>query len=105
MTEIAPMLEDVLPLEDALIFELPTHEDVEAFGERFRSRFDGWSDGDGEGWLFFVRLEADSDLAGLLREAEELVGELRLDAIRFCIDGRIYVLVATWEETVFPNAA
>ena len=81
-----------LALDDVVLFELPNPEDVEAFRQRIRPRWEGWSDADGELWLFTAQLEQSRDLAPLLREAQELVSELGLDAIRFCLDGRIYVL-------------
>ena len=81
-------------LDDIVIFELPTIEDMEAFRSRFRPRWDGWSDADAESWLFTARLEATSDLVPLLREAQELVAELELTDIRFCLDGRVYLLEA-----------
>lgn len=81
-------------LDDALIFELPTFEDVEAFCERFRPRWEGWSHCDDQVWLFTARLDGTGDVATLLREAQELVAELGLSAIRFCLDGRVYALEA-----------
>ena len=83
-----------LALDDVVLFELPKPEDVEAFRERIRPRWEGWSDADGDLWLFTAELEKSRDLAPLLREAQELTAELGLDAIRFCLDGRIYVLDA-----------
>lgn len=81
-------------LDDTVIFELPTLEDMDAFRNRFRPQWDGWSDADEKAWLFTARLEATSDLAGLLRDAQELLAELELPAIRFCLDGRVYTLEA-----------
>ena len=81
-----------LALDDVVLFELPNPEDVEAFRQRIRPRWEGWSDADGELWLFTAQLEKSRDLAPLLREAQELVAELGIGAIRFCLDGRIYVL-------------
>jgi hypothetical protein len=83
-----------LELDDVVIFELPTFEDVEAFCDRFRPRWDGWSHVDEQVWLFSVQLQPDADVAGLLRDAQVLVAELGLAAIRFCLDGRIYALEA-----------
>ena len=83
-----------LELDDAVLFELATQDDVEAFRDRIRPRWGGWSDADGDLWLFTAQLENGRDLAPLLREAQELLGELGHDAIRFCLDGRIYVLDA-----------
>jgi hypothetical protein len=81
-------------LDDVVIFELPTVEAVEAFRKRFRPRWDGWSDADGQVWLFTARLHPEADLAVLLREAHELSAELGLADVRFCLDGRLYVLDA-----------
>lgn len=81
-----------LTLDDVVLFELPNPEDVEAFRQRIRPRWEGWSDADGELWLFTAQLEKNRDLAPLLREAQQLISELGLDAIRFCLDGRIYLL-------------
>jgi hypothetical protein len=77
-------------LDDIVIFELPTFEDVEAFCDRFRPRWDGWSHADEQVWLVTADLgEGAGDLASLLREAQ-----LGLPAIRYCLDGRVYVLEA-----------
>jgi hypothetical protein len=81
-------------LDDVVIFELPTFDDLEAFCDRFRPDWEGWSHADEEVWLFAARLDADTDVAALLREAEELVAELSLAAIRYYLDGRVYVLEA-----------
>jgi hypothetical protein len=83
-----------LELDDVVVFELPTHEDVEAFRERIRPRWEGWLDADAYLWLFAAQLKNSADLAPLLREARELIAELDLDAIRFCLDGRVYLLDA-----------
>jgi hypothetical protein len=79
-------------LDDVVIFELPTTEAVHAFCNRFRPRWDGWSDADEQVWLFTARLNTEVDLAVLLREAQELVTELGLAPVRFCLDGRLYML-------------
>lgn len=84
-----------LELDDVVLFELPTNEHVEAFRDRIRPRWDGWSDADEHEWLFTAQLEGGAGLASLLREAEELVAELGLTAIRYYLDGRDYVLSGT----------
>jgi hypothetical protein len=81
-------------LDDVVLFELPTPEDVEAFCDRIRPRWEGWSDADEDVWLCTARLEKTGDLAPLLREVQELIAELGLDAIDFCLDGRAYRLDA-----------
>jgi hypothetical protein len=84
-----------LELDDVVLFELPTHSEVDAFVKRIRPRWDGWSDAEEDVWLFTARLEEDDDLAPLLREAEQLVAELDLAAIHFFLDGRVYLLEPT----------
>jgi hypothetical protein len=80
-------------LEDVVLFELPTGADCEAFSASLRSRWPGWSDVDGELWLFTAELRGvDGELAELLRLAQELLVELGLTAIRFRVDGRLYNL-------------
>jgi hypothetical protein len=83
-----------LALDDVVLFELQSSEDVEAFRASIRPRWEGWSDADGDLWLFTAQLDESRDLAPLLREAQTLISDLGLDAIRFCLDGRIYVLDA-----------
>jgi hypothetical protein len=82
-----------LELGDFVLFELPTYEGLEAFCERLRPRWDGWSDADEEGWLLTAELKG-GDLAPLLREAQGLLAELGLGSIRYCLDSRLYVLDA-----------
>jgi hypothetical protein len=79
-------------LDDFVIFELPTVEAVDAFRVRFRPHWDAWSDAVEHGWLFTARLPANADVAGLLREAQELLEELGVPPIRFYLDGRVYAL-------------
>jgi hypothetical protein len=67
---------------------------VEAFVDRFRPRWEGWTHADEDLWLFTAHLDGGGELASLLREAQELVGALGLAAIRFFLDGRVYVLEA-----------
>lgn len=83
-----------LALDDLVIFELLSFEHVEGFCDRFRPRWDGWSHADEQLWLFTAQLNEKADLATLLREAQELLAELGLQAIRFFLDGRVYVLDA-----------
>jgi hypothetical protein len=82
-------------LNDVVVFELPTFEDVEAFCDRLRPQFPGWSRADEQVWLFAADLgTGQGDLTSLLREAQELLSELALPVIRFCLDGRVYLLEA-----------
>jgi hypothetical protein len=81
-------------LDDVVIFELPTFEDVEAFADRLRPRWDGWTHADEQLWLFTARLSAKADLAALLRAVQELLADLGLHVMRFLLDGRVYALEA-----------
>jgi hypothetical protein len=83
-----------LELDDVVLFELPTQEDVEAFCARIRTRWGGWSDADEDVWLVTAELKGGGDLVPLLHQARALVSELGLPGIRYCLDGRIYVLEA-----------
>lgn len=85
---------DDYDFENTVIFELPAFEDVEAFVDRLRPRWEGWTHADEDLWLFTAHLDGGGELATLLREAQELVAELGLPAIRFCLDGRVYALEA-----------
>ena len=77
------------------MFELPTLACNAAFSLRLRSRWPGWSAHDDAGWLFSAELLEDGEgLAVLLREAQDLLEELGLPAIRFCLDGVVYPLEA-----------
>jgi hypothetical protein len=84
---------DTASLDDVVLFELPASGDAEAFCDRLRPRWTGWSHADSDVWLFTADLAGD-DLALLLREAQELVADLGLAAIRFYLDGRVYLLEA-----------
>ena len=87
-------MEDLdLELDDMVLFELPTDEHVEAFRNRMRPRWEGWSDAEGDVWLFTAKFER-GELAPLLREAEELAAELGPEAVHYWLDGRPYMLGA-----------
>jgi hypothetical protein len=93
-----------LQLDDIVMFELPTLACNAAFSLRLRSRWPGWSAHDDAGWLFSAELLEDGEgLAVLLREAQDLLEELGLPAIRFCLDGVVYPLEA--QRTRTPAAA
>ena len=96
-----PRCMDILDfaLEDIVIFELPTLGAVEAFAERLRPRWDGWSDTDDQMWLFTAQLESDADVADLFRAAQELVAQLdHLAATLAVVRGQL-VRMGVTEET------
>jgi hypothetical protein len=83
-----------LELDEIVIFELPTFPDLEAFCERFRPRWSGWSHADEQVWLFTADLDSGGDIASLFRDAQVLLSELGVAAIRYWLDGRVYALEA-----------
>jgi hypothetical protein len=87
------MYELDLQLDDVVLFELPTVECSAAFTVRLRSSWPGWATHDPGGWLFAAELQSDEgELARLLREAQDLLEQLDVPAIRFYLDGGVYVL-------------
>jgi hypothetical protein len=95
------MYDDELALSDQVLFEIPVGADVDRFRARLRLRWSGWSRRDEDVWLVGAEVKADeSDLADVLRQAQELLPDLGLPAIRFCVDNRVYDLRAPCVELV-----
>lgn len=93
-----------LELDDLLIFELPTYAALEAFRDRFRPDWDGWTQVDATMWLFALRLDEHDDVGSVLRAAESLVLRLGLPSVRFTLDGRVYALeVPTVRTKIIPS--
>jgi hypothetical protein len=85
-----------LQLDDAVLFELPTGADADALCALLRPRWPGWSDEEDGVWLVSAQLgDGVDELALLLREAQGLLEELGLPAIRFHLDGGLYLLRAS----------
>ena len=78
---------------EMIFFEIPAYVDVEQFCARIRPRWPGWKMLDVDVWLVGATVEVDdSDLAVLLRAVGDAIAELELLAIRYCVDGRFYVM-------------
>ena len=76
-----------------IFFEIPAFADVEQFCARIRPRWPGWKMLDVDVWLVGATVKVDdSDLAVLLRAVADSIAELNLLAIRYCVDGRFYVM-------------
>jgi hypothetical protein len=87
--------DEVAEMSEVVIFEVPAYVDVNLFYSRIRPRWPGWTVRDDEVWLIAARVEQDdTDLAALLREVEDLVFNLDLQAIRYCLDSRFYIMEA-----------
>ena len=80
-------------MSEMIFFEIPTHVDVEEFCRRIRPHWPGWKLLDVDVWLVGATVKVDDfDLAALLRTVEAAVAVLGLMAIRYCLDGRFYVM-------------
>ena len=89
MTETPPRLSNVVR------FELPAYVDVDEFGARIRERWPGTIQLKGDIWVVSARVKSTADdLAHLLRRVETYVADTDLQAIRYCLDGRYYVMEA-----------
>ena len=89
------MTDEDLALSDCVLFVLPTRGDVDLFCARLRPRWRGWSAQDEDVWLVTAELDPDEDdLAELLREAQDVIADLGLPTIVFCLDDRVYCLDA-----------
>jgi hypothetical protein len=76
-----------------IFFEIPAFADVKRFCERIRPHWPGWKLLDVDVWLVGATVKVDdADLAALLRSVEAAITELDLLAIRYCLDGRFYVM-------------
>jgi hypothetical protein len=78
---------------EMIFFEIPAFADVERFCARIRPHWPGWKMLDVDVWLVGATVKVDdSDLAVLLRAVGDTIAELNLLAIRYCVDGRFYVM-------------
>ena len=78
---------------EMIFFEIPAYADVEQFCARIRPRWPGWKLLDVDVWLVGATVKVDdTDLAVLLRAVGSAIAELDLLAIRYCLDGRFYVM-------------
>jgi hypothetical protein len=97
------MEEIPLHISDVVRFELPAYVGVDDLGAHIRPRWGGTIKFEQDVWYVSARLRrSESDLAALLREVEAYVAEAGLQAIRYQLDGRFYVMEARMPE---PAAA
>jgi hypothetical protein len=88
------------PMSETVRLELPEYVSVDELCRRIRPRWPGSTKLEDDVWLVSARLRGrKNDLALLLREVEAYVAESGLQAIRFHVDGRAYVLEAEARET------
>lgn len=80
-------------MSEMIFFEIPAFADVEQFCRHIRPHWPGWKLLDVDVWLVGATVKVDDfDLAALLRTVEAAVAVLGLMAIRYCLDGRFYVM-------------
>ena len=80
-------------MSETIFFEIPVYADVERFCALIRPNWPGWKMLDVDVWLVGATVEVDDvDLGALLRTVETAIPELGLPAIRYCLDGRFYVM-------------
>jgi hypothetical protein len=90
------MDETPLQLSNVVRFELPAYADADALCARLRPRWPGTKTLAGDVWRVSARVQTSkSDLAALLRAVEAYVADAELDAIRYQLDGRFYIMDAT----------
>jgi hypothetical protein len=88
-----------LHMSDTIRFELPEYVNVDELCERIRPRWPGSARLEDDHWRVSARLRKNgNDLALLLREVEAYVADSGLQAIRYHVDGRAYVLEARARE-------
>ena len=90
-------------MSELILFEVPTYA-VGRLSARIARRWPGSTTRDEDVWYVTARFQEDAaDLAALLREVEACVFDLNLQAIRYCLDGRFYILEApSYEVAVRP---
>jgi hypothetical protein len=97
------MEEIPLHISDVVRFELPAYVGVDDLCAHIRPRWGGTIKFEQDVWYVSARVRrSESDLAALLREVEAYVAEAGLQAIRYQLDGRFYVMEARMPE---PAAA
>ena len=89
------MDESPTQLSNVVSFEIPAYMDVDEFCSRIRPRWPGSQVREPGIWNVSARFrKTRNDLALLLRTVEAYVAEAELQAIRYQLDGRFYILEA-----------
>jgi hypothetical protein len=77
---------------DLVHFELPRFVDVGGLVARLGDRCPVAVITEGDIWIVTAVVSGGDELGRVLREVEGYIGEVDLLAIRFCVDGRYYVM-------------
>ena len=89
------MGERQLRMSNVVHFEIPAFVDIDELSARIRSRWPGSKERVGDIWLISARVRRNkTDLALLLREIEAYVAHAGLQAIRYHLDRRCYIMEA-----------
>jgi hypothetical protein len=93
------MEEIPLHISDVVRFELPAYAGVGDLCAHIRPRWGGTIKFEQDVWYVSARVRrSEGDLAALLREVEAYVAEAGLQAIRYQLDGRFYIMEARTPE-------
>jgi hypothetical protein len=89
------MEEAPLQLSDIVRFEIPKYIEADDLCARIRPHWPGSERREAGVWVVTARFrKTKKDLAVLLRTVEEYVADAQLQAIRYQLDGRYYILEA-----------
>ena len=89
------MEETALSLSNVVRFEIPAYAGIDELCAYIRPRWGGSIKFQDDVWYVSARVRRTrNDLAQLLREVEAYVAESGLQAIRYELDGRFYIMEA-----------
>ena len=97
------MEDTALSLSNVVRFEIPAYAGIDELCAYIRPRWGGSIKFQDDVWYVSARVRRTrNDLAQLLRKVEAYVAESGLQAIRYELDGRFYIMEA---EALLPAAA
>ena len=97
------MEDTALSLSNVVRFEIPAYAGIDELCAYIRPRWGGSIKFQDDVWYVSARVRRTrNDLAQLLRKVETYVAESGLQAIRYELDGRFYIMEA---EALLPAAA
>ena len=89
------MSENLLSISNVVRFELPAYAGIDGLCAHIRPRWGGSIKFQDDVWYVSARVRrSKDDLAVLLRKVEAYVAEAGLQAIRYELDGRFYIMEA-----------
>jgi predicted PP-loop superfamily ATPase len=99
------MEDTALSLSNVVRFEIPAYAGIDDLCAYIRPRWGGSIKFQDDVWYVSARIRrSKNDLAELLREVEAYVAEAGLQAIRYELDGRFYIMEARVPEPLAAAA-